>query len=104
MPTTVRTATRGQITRDQQGRSACCSKPRASRKALRVRAVASEAKAAQMAPATEPAAIIEEIHDKLKYKLGKVKAADSHDIYQSSAWSAREHLIDAFEKTHEYWK
>ncbi len=45
-----------------------------------------------------------EILDKLKYGFGKVKNIEPHDVYLGTAWSAREHLIDAFENTHAYWE
>lgn len=67
-----------------------------------VRAVAEASKkATPSASSVQP--IVNEIQDKLKYQLGKVKDIDVHDVYQGTAWSAREHLIDAFENTHEYW-
>ncbi len=69
---------------------------------LPVRAVAEAVKpGASKSASVSP--IVKEIEDKLKYTLGKVKASDAHDVYQGTAWSAREHLIDSFENTHEYW-
>jgi starch phosphorylase len=34
---------------------------------------------------------------------GKTKDYDLKDIYQGTAWSVREHLIDSFENTQDYW-
>ena len=65
--------------------------------------VAAVAEAIKPMPPKEAAPIVEEIKDKLKYQLGKVGPIDIHSAYQGSAWSAREHLIDSFENTHEYW-
>jgi starch phosphorylase len=51
-----------------------------------------------------PASIVSEIEHKLKYQLGKTTPGSAHDVYQGAAWSAREHLVDAFESTHEHWR
>lgn len=48
--------------------------------------------------------IQKEVKQKLRYLLGKTKSYDEHDIYQGTAWSVREHLIDSFENTHDYWE
>lgn len=56
-----------------------------------------------MAPASGAQPIANEINHKLRYQLGITKATDAHDVYQGAAWSAREHLIDAFESTQDYW-
>ncbi len=45
-----------------------------------------------------------EVKHKLRYLLGKTKNYDEHDIYRGTAWSVREHLIDSFENTHDYWE
>lgn len=46
----------------------------------------------------------QEVAHKLRYLLGKSKNYDTKDIYQGTAWSVREHLIDSFERTHDYWE
>lgn len=48
--------------------------------------------------------IEKEVKTKLRYLLGKTKGYDERDIYQGTAWSVREHLIDSFENTHDYWE
>ncbi|KAL6765007.1 starch phosphorylase [Haematococcus lacustris] len=45
-----------------------------------------------------------DISNKLKYQFGKSSASDVKDAYHGAAWSVRERLIDAFDKTHEHWK
>uniref|UniRef100_A0A383VH92 Alpha-1,4 glucan phosphorylase n=1 Tax=Tetradesmus obliquus TaxID=3088 RepID=A0A383VH92_TETOB len=47
--------------------------------------------------------IQKEVASKLRYLLGKSKDYDLKDIYQGTAWSVREHLIDSFENTQDYW-
>lgn len=42
--------------------------------------------------------------NKLKYQFGEIGAASPRDAYQGAAWSVREALIDAFDKTHAHWK
>jgi len=56
-----------------------------------------------MAP-SGAAEIKKEVVDKLKYQFGVVDQLSAKDVYHGTAWSAREHLIDSFENTHEYWK
>ncbi len=48
--------------------------------------------------------IQKDVTQKLKYQLGRSKDYDTHDIYKGTAWSVREHLIDSFERTHDYWE
>jgi hypothetical protein len=45
-----------------------------------------------------------DIRAKLKYQLGKVDKFSKEDLYRGAAWSAREKLIDAFERTQEHWR
>ncbi len=45
-----------------------------------------------------------EIVNKLKYQFGKQANYNAKDAYHGTAWSVRERLIDAFDKTHEHWK
>ncbi len=53
--------------------------------------------------ALSPVAV--DINNKLKYQLGKIMDhLGQKDVYQGSAWAVREQLIDAFDKTHDYWK
>lgn len=44
----------------------------------------------------------------LRYQFGKHTDPGSvlapKDAYHGTAWSVRERLIDAFDKTHEHWK
>ena len=46
----------------------------------------------------------EDIVKKLKYNFGKQTDYSKKDAYHGTAWSVRERLVDAFDKTHEYWK
>eukprot|EP00878_Enallax_costatus_P000865 GHUV01000991.1.p1 GENE.GHUV01000991.1~~GHUV01000991.1.p1 ORF type:complete len:874 (+),score=316.12 GHUV01000991.1:204-2825(+) len=80
---------------------ACCQRP--SRQAIKVLAIA-EAERTATRPGTSMTPIQKEVTQKLKYQLGRSKDYDTHDIYQGTAWSVREHLIDAFERTHDYWE
>lgn len=47
-----------------------------------------------------------ELGAKLRYQLGRTPkdGYSENDIYQGTAWSVREHLIDSFENTHDYWE
>lgn len=47
-----------------------------------------------------------EVAAKLRYQLGRTPkdGYSENDIYQGTAWSVREHLIDSFENTHDYWE
>jgi hypothetical protein len=51
-------------------------------------------------------AVARDIEVKLKYQLGLQpgQTASARDAYQAAAWSVRERLIDAFDKTHAHWK
>jgi starch phosphorylase len=71
--------------------------------AVRVQAIAEAERATKAAPASMTP-IEKEVKTKLRYLLGKTKNYDEHDIYQGTAWSVREHLIDSFENTHDYWE
>lgn len=76
---------------------------RRSRQAIKVQAIAeAERTATRSDKAMTP--IQKEVAHKLRYLLGKSKDYDTKDIYQGTAWSVREHLIDSFEKTHDYWE
>ncbi len=46
----------------------------------------------------------QDITQKLKYQFGKSSGLDAKDAYLGTAWSVRERLIDAFDKTHEHWR
>lgn len=81
-------------------RTACCQ--RRSRQALSVQAIAEAERTGTSSRAMTP--IQKEVTAKLRYLLGKSKDYDTHDIYQGTAWSVREHLIDSFENTHDYWE
>jgi starch phosphorylase len=70
---------------------------------VKIWAVAEAEKPTTMAPANADA-IKEEIMTKLRYQFGKIEGFEMKDIYRGAAWSAREHLIDSFEKTQEYWE
>jgi glycogen phosphorylase len=56
------------------------------------------------APASGKAMAVPEIATKLKYTVGKPAEPTLKDLYQATAWSVREKLIDAFEKTHDHWE
>jgi hypothetical protein len=47
---------------------------------------------------------VADIESKLKYQFGKSSDWTAKDAYLGTAWSVRERLIDAFDKTHEHWK
>ena len=75
----------------------------AGRSSVRIQAVAEVQKSGSMAPAGADA-IKQEIIEKLRDQFGKIEDYHTKDIYRGTAWSAREHLIDSFEKTQEYWE
>lgn len=80
----------------------CKSSP-AGRSRLQVQAIA-EAERTSTKSSGSMTPIQKEVKQKLRYLLGKTKSYDEHDIYQGTAWSVREHLIDSFENTHDYWE
>jgi starch phosphorylase len=72
---------------------------------MSVRAVLEKDAKAPAKKAVEAVSPIQkEVETKLRYQLGKSKQYDTGDIYQGTAWSVREHLIDSFEDTHDYWE
>lgn len=70
---------------------------------LHVSAIAEAERTASKSSGAMPP-IEKEVKTKLRYLLGKTKGYDERDIYQGTAWSVREHLIDSFENTHDYWE
>lgn len=82
--------------------SGACQQRR-SRQALHVQAIA-EAERTSTKSSGSMTPIQKEVKHKLRYLLGKTKDYDEHDIYRGTAWSVREHLIDSFENTHDYWE
>lgn len=84
--------------RSTKSRGLLAGRPQRSA-AVNVRAVAETKKApGSMNP------IEKEVAAKLRYMLGKTRDYDAADAYQGTAWSVREHLIDSFENTHDYWE
>lgn len=81
-------------------RSAC-----SGRGALRIQAVA-EAERTATKTSTSMTPVEKELGAKLRYQLGRTPkdGYSENDIYQGTAWSVREHLIDSFENTHDYWE
>jgi starch phosphorylase len=39
----------------------------------------------------------------IKYQFGKRSGIDEKDLYRGTAWAVRQQLMDAFERTHDYW-
>jgi starch phosphorylase len=44
-----------------------------------------------------------EIISIIKYQFGKRSGIDAKDLYRGTAWAVRQQLMDAFERTHEFW-
>lgn len=79
------------------------------RRAQTVKAIAEPpSKLAESTPSslngTASLATLQNINNKLKYQVGKGEPSDLKDVYQGTAWSVRDSLIDAFDKTHAHWK
>ncbi|GFR50336.1 hypothetical protein Agub_g12544 [Astrephomene gubernaculifera] len=76
------------------------------RTALRVSAVAEADKTAAInkSGTSSVPATTKDIENKLRYLFGRNEVSTPNDAYQGTAWSVRERLIDAFNKTHEHWK
>lgn len=73
---------------------------------LRVSAIAEAEKTstAKSSPASG-ASVASDVSNKLRYQFGKAEGnVSARDAYQGAAWSVRERLLDAFDKTHAHWK
>jgi starch phosphorylase len=92
-----------QVQQPLKQRLPCRSSP-AGRSRLHVRAIAEAEKTSTKSSGSMSSPIQQEVKHKLRYLLGKTKNYDEHDIYRGTAWSVREHLIDSFENTHDYWE
>lgn len=64
---------------------------------------AAERTSTSKAQPTSSTPVQSEILDKVKYNFGKISNLTPRDVYNGAAWSVREHLIDSFERTHDYW-
>ena len=73
------------------------------RSALRVNAILEKGNASNVS-VSSPSATSKEIMDKLLLVYGKTDIKDAKDVYQGVAWTVRERLMDAFEKTHAHWR
>ena len=51
----------------------------------------------------KPDALQEEVVSALRYRLA-TDQTDNDKLYQSTAWSVHNRLVDTFEKTHEHWE
>lgn len=80
----------------------------APRRPLQVRAIAEAARSFKSGGAfgnsgMANAAPAESIKHELAYRFGKRADYAPRDLYNGTAWSVREKLIDSFDKTHDYW-
>ncbi|PSC73274.1 glycosyltransferase family 35 [Micractinium conductrix] len=55
------------------------------------------------AAAADAAAVAADIEAQRRYRLA-AKSSDPQTMYQAAAWSVHNKLVDAFDKTQEYWK
>lgn len=81
---------------------------RAKRSQLKCEAIAEPPskpkKVASPAQNGAPHGVEDAIVSKLRYQFGKNAEFTTRDTYHGTAWSVREQLIDAFDKTHQYWE
>ncbi|MEW5319329.1 MAG: hypothetical protein WDW38_010488 [Sanguina aurantia] len=84
-------------------KAAAC--PRVTPRGIISRVAAPERAAPVQTVAPAHPEVLKLVLDKLKYQVGQDAAnASANEAYRASAWSVREALIDAFDKTQAHWK
>lgn len=81
---------------------------KASRMHLRVQAISEATKSTpsqrSKGSSTMGPSPVSDIKNVMTYRFGKRGDYSSKDVYNGTAWSVRDRLMDSFDKTHEHWK